>query len=376
MNKHHAVILKATIFCLSLQAADVDEQLPFRVCGEDNQKIGYDREGVFDLAYYPSDDPFIVFGQEKARRKSETAIKTSVVVRRFVSGILVLHSKSSNHRNLELVHNNFLDGFTDTELLKGRVDENRYSLILQQAKDFTKENDIKLYEELLNDANESKRLQALKYVKLLRAKDDFVRCKLYWRSLIGEKVHSKVTHFRIPMKRNASWRYNPCDFNMPQDCPCEYCWCRNLPPFAYGLKHDFKKREVPDLAAQMKRERKRLGIVVAAHKYALEINDHAKPNYAQISFFAAGGEKAIESNDTVAQELRIFENNVLRKKKLYEKPPTFLDSLFGREKEPFPHPYKWYAGIKEESNRKLSAGDVLAMLQQGTKECGLLEESG
>ena len=222
MNKR-VVILNAVLFCLSLQAADTTEHDLLRICGNDGQKaltlalggvpggsefplvmrkLGKDKEAhksetnekpSFIITRYPSynpNPPFIVFGQIQANSKSETGIISNLAIREFVSGLLVLQCRSisCNENNLYFVQNNFLDKFTDAELLKGRIgsDQEVRDLIFQKINKLIQGQDKKSGKE-----RESKPYAGNAPI----AKDaEKVHCMLMWLSLQGDSYNRHEMH--------------------------------------------------------------------------------------------------------------------------------------------------------------------------------------
>ena len=348
---------------MSLHAAD-DAESPFKVCGASAQDIGHD-DGAFNLSYYPKEDPFIVFGQKETNHSSKTALKTALSLRKFVSGLLILHSKSGNHANLNHVNNNFLDSLTDVQFLKGRVgsEDELGQLLYQHLDNFTKKHDIKLYEERACDSDDPDRVEAFNSAKTLKQKDDFVRCKLYWFSIQGgEEIRHKVYRFGLPHKdRSKKYQVSGC-----QELDSKYALFAPI----YGLIDECKAKVCSKQNQKIVRKNvDKLKPVLAAHKYALEIQNSIKPSYAQTSFFVAGHGGVYSVCEQNCKTLHDLEGFLERKKRgdaLLQALEKKSFAAFREEIMPSSH-ISWYKGVDEKDGER-DADAILIMLHEGTKD--------
>ena len=378
-------IINAVVFCLSLQAADTTEHDLLRICGSGYQEAFSQRQSsdslycrlrkyrrvrksedkedkaaiqtireidekkneVFALVSYPADNPFITFAQKQANNSSETAIKTNLAIRKFVSGLLVLQCLSQSCNNLKFVQNGFLDSFTDAELLKGRIgsEQQRKDLIFQRINNFTqgqdkksgKEREFKPHagnDQIAEDAN-----------------CDCV-CLLAWLSLQG----------------SSSWQYERCFFEIFFERDDSGCYSRPIqwkhecvenskPLFEnnWGWSWGFDPEQMKKLK---KASDKGVPFVKASLQDMFRSFEYALPKYAQPCFVKfASSEEALKAESASGESLRKLEETLVVRSNEGEQKETSI-------------PIGYYVGLENKGNAKLTEENVLSMLKSGMAMAG------
>ena len=381
MNKCVA-ILNATVFCLLLQAADITEQFPLHICGAEGQKAALLAWGdvpnpklcslvirslkkedsvvtskgeaseqkntflpvahPFYLALYPLGNPFIVFGQIQANSKSETGIISNLAIREFVSGLLVLQCRSisCNENNLYFVQNNFLDKFTDAELLKGRIgsDQEVRDLIFQKINKLIQGQDKKSGKE-----RESKPYAGNAPI----AKDaEKVHCMLMWLSLQGDSYNRHEMH-------GFSINFEKIDDSSKQGV-------QQVQEEMEYLPVESSNRVVGAVGfdtAQMKENVKvdyaePLNIVV--QQCVEQLSNYVKPDYKQPYFLILDAKEALKDESASGERLRKLEDTLIVRSNEGEREETMI-------------PIEYYVGLNNYGDVKLTEENVLSMLNDGMK---------
>jgi hypothetical protein len=218
----------------------------------------------FAMTNFPSEDPCIIVGCKTNNNNEPTAIKTAVAIREFVAGSLILHARSGNHANLELVHKLFLQSFTDSQLLQARISKPG-SIIHEQVESFSKKHNIKLLAELAQ--NKESKEKAFELAKNVSEKDDFVKCKLFWFSCGPTGDRLNLFQFGFPYKD----RYNDEDYPV---CGVQKIRMKFFPAIVHTLGLSKSKRT----KLKEKKQQKQLAhtldkykLALAAHQFTNEI---------------------------------------------------------------------------------------------------------
>ncbi len=356
-------IINVVVFCLSLQAADTTEHDLLRICGNDDQKaltlalgevpgdtdfslvirkLGKDKEArksgtnekpFFAITGYPSynpNPPFIVFGQMQAKSKSETGIISRFAMRKCVSGLLIFHGRSTtcNKKNLDFVQNNFLDDFTDAELLKGRIgsDSELKNLISDQVKKFTK-------------GKGKEKCPITQLESCAGNHVEKVACLLIWLSLQG---YSYNRHEMYGFDINFE-----IDDSSQQGMQQVQGEIGHLPLGGADRVVGSVGFDTAKVKEKVKVEHAEpLNIMI---KQCIDqLSNYVKPDYKQPYFLILDAKKALEIESEFGDPLRELEGQ------LFTQVPS--SDVISR-----------YVGLADKGDAKLTENDVLAMLEAGMK---------
>lgn len=258
--------------------------------------IGHDEgatDSDFNMSYYPKHNPFIVFGQKQASPEKPAlvrgmynekvpsfadaiAIKTDVSAVHVGRALILLHSKSGNHKNLAFVQDNFFKPFLIEDLYLQQFE----TILKNQLGNLSSQ--IKLYEEQATDKSTLEGQRAFQFAKALRQKDDFVRCRMFYLTFDsdGNLTNSEYT-FGLPQRTSEKNEAFSDFFKLKKSY-------RNLTKkqghktstFAFGFACSNCTKEKPGI---IQRNVDKLGLLLAAHKYGQEIKKGIKDD-AQSSF--------------------------------------------------------------------------------------------
>lgn len=259
--------------------------------------IGHDKgatDSDFNMLYYPEQNPFIVFAQKQASPKEPfkvygfhnervpsfadaIAIKTNLSAVHVGGALILLHSKSGNHKNLAFVQENFFKPFLIKDLLPSDFE----TILNDQLRNLSGQ--IKLYEEQAADRSTIEGRRAFEFAKTLRQKYDFVRCHMSCFALdrLGNAIELKEYTFGLPYLKGIDDRLSK--FFALKKIKKSSLFKADI--FTFGLTHNYKERmHSEEEQAIITRNVDRLGLLLAAHKYGHEIKNGIKP-HAQISSF-------------------------------------------------------------------------------------------